>query len=294
MAEVFGDAGRQWIADLPHLVDEYAQRWALTVHPPFDPLSYNFVAPATGPDGQALVLKAGVPRTELWGEMEALRLYAGRGSALLLDADPARGVMLLEHVQPGTTLASESDDARATEIAAQVMQTLWRPLPQEHGFLPVTEWTRAFGWLRGRFDGGTGPLPADRVALAEALFDELHRSAGPPVLLHGDLHHGNILTGQRAPWLAIDPFGVAGEPANEPGALLHNPTPAVATWPDLRRIQARRVDQLAEILQLDRQRIIGYGIGHAILSAIWTVQDHGATDHVVLACADALIPLLAF
>ncbi len=38
----------------------------------------------------------------------------------------------------------------------------------------------------------------------------------------GDLHHENILAAERAPWLAIDPKGVIGEPAYEMGALLRN------------------------------------------------------------------------
>ena len=52
------------------------------------------------------MLKAGVPRPEVDCEIEALRIYAGRGSVLLLQADAERGVMLLERIEPGTTLKS--------------------------------------------------------------------------------------------------------------------------------------------------------------------------------------------
>lgn len=293
IAGAFGDAGRQWLDDLPALVQECVERWSLTVHPPFEPLSYNFAAPASRPDGQTLVLKAGVPRPELGCEIDALRIYAGRGSVLLLEADTQRGVMLLERIEPGTTLKAEPDDARATEITARVMQSLWQPLPAGHSFKAVTEWATGFAHLRARFDGGTGPLPADQVALAESLFADLFRSAAPAVLLHGDLHHGNILAGGRSPWLAIDPQGVAGEPAYEVGALLRNPMPEVAGWPDLARVQARRVDQLTEILGFDRQRIVGYGMAQAVLSAWWTLEDHEEFDRSALACAEALVPLLA-
>lgn len=289
----FGDAGRQWLDGLPALVQDCAARWSLTVHPPFEPLSYNFAAPATGSGGRPLVLKAGVPRPEMRSEIEALRIYAGRGSVLLLKADIDRGVMLLERIEPGTTLKTKPDDARATEIAARVMQSLWQPLPAGHSFKHVTEWAVGLARLRARYDGGTGPLPPERVALAEHLFADLFRTASPAVLLHGDLHHENILAGGRAPWLAIDPQGVAGEPAYEVGALLRNPMPEVAWWPDLARIQRRRVDQLAEILGFDRQRIVGYGVAQAVLSAWWTLEDHGQLDKAALACADALAPLLA-
>lgn len=293
ISQAFGEPGRQWLGELPALVEAYGQRWSLTVAAPFEPLSYNFAAPAVTAKGLPVVLKAGVPRPELHGEIEALRVYAGRGSVLLLEADAERGVMLLERIEPGARLKETTNDARATEIAALVMQSLWQPLPAGHSFKPVTEWVAGLQRMRARYDGGTGPLPADRVALAEQLFEDLFRSAAPAVLLHGDLHHENILAGRRAPWLAIDPMGVAGEPAYEVGALLRNPTPEVAAWPDLPAIQSRRVDQLAEILGFDRQRIIGYGIAQAVLSAWWTLEDHQQLDWRALACADALLPLLA-
>jgi streptomycin 6-kinase len=50
---------------------------------------------------------------------------------------------------------------------------------------------------------------------AETLFAELNASMAEPFLLHGDLHHENILAAEREPWLAIDPKGVVGEPARE-------------------------------------------------------------------------------
>jgi len=63
------------------------------------------------------------------------------------------------------------------------------------------------------FDGGTGPLPAHLVEEAERLFEELIVSMDEATLLHGDLHHDNILAAERQPWLALDPKGLVGEPA---------------------------------------------------------------------------------
>jgi streptomycin 6-kinase len=71
--------------------------------------------------------------------------------------------------------------------------------------------------------------------MAESLFRELIASSESPVLLHGDLHHFNILSARRQPWLAIDPKGVAGEPAYEPGALLRNPNPELCTDIEVQR-----------------------------------------------------------
>jgi streptomycin 6-kinase len=59
---------------------------------------------------------------------------------------------------------------------------------------------------------------ADRIdpGLARAgiaLFRALPETAGSQVLLCTDLHGGNILAAQRAPWLVIDPKPYVGDPA---------------------------------------------------------------------------------
>ena len=284
-----GDVGRAWIDGLPDLLDACAERWSLRILPPFPDLSYNYVAPAVRADGRAVVLKVGVPNPELLAEMAALRHYAGRGIVQLLDADPVWGVLLLERLVPGTALATLDDDEEATHIAAGVMRALWQPLPPEHAFPTLERWTAAIGRLRQRFDGTTGPLPARLVELAEGLLPQLLASQSEPVLLHGDLHHMNILRAGRAPWLALDPKGVAGEPAYEVGPFLYNPLPQVATWPNLSRVLARRVDILSAELGFTRERLIAWGIVTAVLSACWSIEDEGAGWEAVLMCAEALI-----
>ncbi len=70
MREVYGEAGEAWLRSLPRLVDEYAERWSLTVLPPFAPLTYNYVAPAVRADGGEAVLKLGVHNPELSSESD--------------------------------------------------------------------------------------------------------------------------------------------------------------------------------------------------------------------------------
>jgi len=86
MIEMSGDAGREWLNRLPTTLDEYAQRWSLTIGPPFE-LSYNYVAPATRSDGVETVIKLGIPNRELLSELHALQVYNGRGIVQLLEVD---------------------------------------------------------------------------------------------------------------------------------------------------------------------------------------------------------------
>lgn len=291
MVELHGTAGLKWLRQLAATIAACEERWSLAVMRPFEPLSYNYVAPAIRADGTQVVLKVGVPNRELLTEIEALRLYNGRGSVRLLDADPEEGILLLERLQPGTPLSSLADDEAATSIAAGVMRQLWRPVPADHPFPAVARWAAGLQRLRTHFGGGTGPFPTRLVEMAESLFGELLSSMEEPVLLHGDLHHDNILAATRQPWLALDPKGVVGEPAYEVGALLRNQLPWLLDEPWLVRVTARRVDQLVAELGFDRERIIGWGLAQAVLSAWWSFEDHGHGWEPAIACAEILAEL---
>ena len=274
IVDVHGDVGIAWLARLPALLADVAARWSLTVSPPFPELSYNYVAPVVGPGGAAWVLKAGVPHRELWDEIDALRLYDGRGIARLIDADRERGVLLLERLLPGASLRTVADDAQASVVAEVVRALDGVVLPDGHPFRTIGHLARGFERLRAMF-GNTGPFPAERVARAEGLFREL---AGETVgfrLIHGDLNPGNVLRATRAEWLAIDPKGYAGDPLWDVATFLNDP-PRGLIADDLRRLQARRVAQLAEALGVARRDILAWAEAHAVLSAWWSYEDHGA------------------
>jgi streptomycin 6-kinase len=217
--------------------------------------------------GLPAVLKQGPPDDpEFQQELDALTWFAGRGGVRVLKVDRAQGAVLLERILPGTqlrTLFPDADEA-ATSAAAGLMRRLWRAPPAEHRFPSAREWGRA---LRGR--------PAE-------VYGELCDTMGEPVVLHGDLHHENVLRSGDG-WVAIDPKGVVGEREYDTGALLRNPYPEPLT----RQMLARRADQLAEELSLDRDRIWSWAWAQAHLAAAWSVED-GEDPAYWLACAELL------
>lgn len=288
IASVFGDDGVVWLEQLPEIVAECAARWGLTVEPPF-PLSYNYVAPATRADGTRVVLKVRCPNPEASCEMEALHAFAGDGVCELLEQDEELSASLLERVTPGTPLASlvAVDDERATAIAIDLMLRLWRPPPAVHPFPSVADWAKGLERHRATYDGGTGPLPARLFEEAEEAFTWLLATTTEPLLLHGDLHHDNILAATRQPWLVIDPKGIVGDRGYDLGAFLYNPMPELLAVPNPGRTIARRVDQLAEGLGLERARVRGWGIAQAVLSACWSTESSGDWSHAI-ACGEYL------
>lgn len=290
MIGVHGEAGARWIRRLPRILDDLREMWSVDIGPPFEPLSYHVVASADQ-GAQHMVIKLGVPGPDLAHEAQALKDLAGESMVRLLELDEDRGAMLLERLVPGTSLKDLADDQQATQIAAVLMGSMPRYAPPPGAFPTVSDWAAGLQRLRDRFGGETGPIEAGLVEAAERVYAELLPSSGPPVLLHGDFHHDNILWSDRRGWVAIDPQGVVGEPEYEVGVLLHNPFPEVASWPDLKGIMARRLDQLAEVAGFDRQRILGWGLAQAVLSACWDLEDHGMVQPGHLVCAEVLFSL---
>jgi streptomycin 6-kinase len=107
-----------------------------------------------------------------------------------------------------------------------------------------------------------------------AVFAELCDSMGEEVVLHGDLHHENILRSGDG-WIAIDPKGMVGEREYETGAFIRN------------HVSARCADQLAEALGLDVHRIRLWAWVQAHLAAAWSIEDGEDPAHW-LAVADRL------
>lgn len=281
--DVYGPAGEAWLAGLPALLEECAARWSLTLGPPFGNLSYNYVASATGPDGAALVLKVGPPNPEMTSEIEALRVFDGRGATRLIDADAERGILLLERMLPGDSLWTLDDEEEVIAIVVGVMRRLYRPLAAGHPFRTLADLSTGLNRLRAEFDGGYGPFPPARVERAIGLFRELTGMA-EPLLIHGDLNPGNVLRGGREPWLAIDPKGYAGDPLYDVATFL-NDAPRLPEAA-LRRLLDRRVRLLAEGLGVSRGAVLAWAEAHAVLSGWWSYGDHGAGWEPVFALAE--------
>jgi len=288
IVELHEEKGRDWLARLPMILARGERRWSLTLGIPFPNLSFHFVVPAVRTDGTPVVLKAHAPTGEFAEETRTLRLFDGHGMVRLLADSVEDEVVVLEYLRPGTSLREIKDDVQAISIAAAVMKRLWRPAPKNHMLATTAGWGKGFLRLRQRYNGGNGPFPQALLEEAETLFTELSASMAIPMLLHGDLHQDNILASERNGWIAIDPKGLVGEPAYETGAILRNFFPELLTMPDPQSVLARRIDQFAEELNVDRVRVRGWGLSQAVLAAWWSVEDSGQVGENALLCAEWL------
>ena len=101
-------------------------------------------------------------------------------------------------------------------------------------------------------------------------------------VLHGDIHHGNILDFAERGWLAIDPKGVMGERCFDYANLFCNPDHQTATAPG--RL-ARQIEVVADAAGMDRRRLLQWVLAWAGLSATWHLAD-GSSPETAISVAE--------
>ena len=271
---LYGKDGAQWLSALPVLRGSLFTRWSLEKAQPVSQLSYNYLEFAHSPLHGPVVLKIGFPNPEISTEIKALKYYrSGEGAVRLLDWDLEKGALLLERVLPGNDLTSLADDIQATRIAAKAMITLRQSKPDGDDFPTMEKWCRAFTRYYDSFGEGGGPLPDVLFRNAFGLVQELLDSAEDQFLLHGDLHHYNLLLREDDCWITIDPKGVIGELACEAGPYLFNPIPDLIQRSELLKVLSQRLEILAEITRIDKQRLAAWSFCRAILAALWSLEE---------------------
>jgi len=263
------------------------RQWGLTLESPPRRTPAGWVAMVRRGADQ-FMLKQPLAHDELraW---QVLAHYDGDGAVRLIDHLP-NGTVLLERAVPGTPLTQwvlDGNDEGALAILCGIAARLHRHAAPAADFPAIEDWGRGFARHRSTRAAG---IPAALLDRAEMLFAALASSQGTRRLLHGDLHHDNVLFDRRRGWLSIDPKGVLGEPAYEFGAALRNPTEDVRHFAGP-AIAARRAAIIERELGLDRQRVLDWAFAQAVLSAIWSLED-GQDPVRGLATAQALVPLV--
>jgi streptomycin 6-kinase len=222
---------------------------------------------------RAVVLKVARQGDELRSG-EVLAAFRGNGVARVYEL--ADGAVLLERAIPGTPLEGlviDGRDEEATEVLAELIERMALGSPPED--CPTAQdWGKAFDRYAA---SGDERIPRDLVESASRCYARLVNSQRQMRLLHGDLHHGNVLSDSRRGWLAIDPKGVVGEIEFEIGAVLRNPVERPDLFVSEETIE-NRCGVLVRRLNLDRERLLQWAFAQAVLSAIWSVEDGSVID----------------
>jgi streptomycin 6-kinase len=282
-----GEAGRAWLTALPGVVEDLARHWSLQLEDAYEGGCVAFTAPATREDGTRVVLKVSFIDRETQHEGDALALWNGRGAVRLLDADPKHGALLLEKLDPGTSLHEHPHPDEAIALACGLLKRLRLPLMDGHPFVRVTDELARWGELIAAMDlERRAAAQLDHVLVLEALELCAYLATDPsaPVLVNRDFHLGNVLAAKREPWLVIDPKPPAGEAAFDAGHLIRTLLPQ---YPD-RQNTMRIVRRVAAELDLDPERARTWAFVRSIEDIAWTLSHGQRTDDRQIKIAGAL------
>ncbi|MDC0772518.1 aminoglycoside phosphotransferase family protein [Streptomyces sp. HD] len=259
-----GEAGSAFIAGLPALTADFLDRWQLKSDGrPMHGVS-ALVLPVLRHDDTPAVLKLQLLDEESEGEPVALRAWDGDGAVRLLDHDEATGTMLLERLDSSRMLAHHPDVHESVLVIARLLAHL-TSFTAPAGLRRLGDIAQAMleqaPWALERIpDPEARRTVADCAAAVREVVDEPGDR-----LLHWDLHDENVLASDRAPWLAIDPKPLAGDPGFELWPAIDNRFDA----DDVRW----RFDAMTDVLGLDRARARAWTYGRLLQNALWDIED---------------------
>ena len=233
-----------------------------------------------------VVLKVVKHEADEWHCGEIAARFGGRGVVQVYEH--MAGAALFEKLDPGEPLAKltlEGRDDEATDVIALLLGRM-SPGDPPDGCATVEQWGEAFSRYAAT---GDERVPRALLEPARRIYSDLCATQRNPALLHGDLHHYNVLSDRARGWCAIDPKGVVGELEYELGAALRNPLDRPDLFAQLEVVE-RRLDHFGLVLGIDTSRARGWCFAQAVLSAIWHTEDgSGAELEAALVLARVLL-----
>lgn len=281
-----GLAGVEWLRALPTLLQETMNRWE--VRPAGDPRFGHcaLVVPVTGygPEQGDAVVKLTWPHPESRDEGRTLSLWNGAGAVRLYASDPRRWALLLQQLEP-RDLSSVGVIDQA-EITGRLAAALSRPAP---GW--ATRWRTGLPALVERLAraiDGSAPVPFPRRLLVHArqiAQDEVRSGPGADVLIHHDLHQGNVLwRPQTQEWVAIDPKPLVAPLALALAPVLWNEWHLVSAATEPRTHLDVRVQVWADAAQVDPDQARRLSLLRLVSTAVDSADsgESGGPDPTVL------------
>ncbi|MGW4054073.1 aminoglycoside phosphotransferase family protein [Streptomyces sp. NPDC004779] len=264
LQERYGEAAAaDWLGRLPGLAERVPEEAGLTVERVVAPGGRDsLVLLVRDAGGEPAALKIAPPFTRPEREREALAHWNGWGAVRLL-AEAPEDSLVLERLHPEVSLRS-LPEAKALLEAAGTVRKLWVDPPAGNAFETVAVRTarQASAMEHHRAGAAAGELAAAALAVRE----ELLADSAEELLLHGDFRQGKVLGGDRAPWLAIGPDPVVGERAYDLARLVRERVEDLVASSAGAPAARRRVNKLADSLDVDRERLRGWTLFRTVES----------------------------
>jgi hypothetical protein len=199
--------GKDFYEKVLGYIEVYAGKWNLASFKFIPSYSANLVFICYSEKYGNVVLKLGNPSCrEIFTEFNALCEYNGRRFCKLYEADIENGIILEECINPGNPLREENSIDKRLSVFCSVYKGL-HIMPFKADIYPTyVAWvSRITEYMSKREDCRELYL---HMKKAQDICLSLSKMYSQNVLLHGDLHHDNILLGSDGAYKIIDPKGV--------------------------------------------------------------------------------------
>lgn len=227
----------------------------------------SYLVPVTR-DGSPAMLKVTSDLDERRGN-HLMAWWDGRGAAAVLEHD--RDALLLERAVSGRTLADLVYAGLDDEATRNLCETAG--LLHSASLLQQEKMRSLRSWFAELLE----PPPNSAEWLKDCA-GQAHRLLSDPqeqFVLHGDLHHGNVLDFGTRGWRAIDPKGLYGERAADFAALFLNPDLADSQRPYAISPQrfGHRIRIVSSHAGIEPVRLLRWIHAWSGLSAVWFIKD---------------------
>lgn len=219
------------------------------------------------------ILKIGNP-LELKNEINALLAYQGRLYCHLYEYDIDEGVFLEERIEPGTPLRN----IKSLETRLEIFCSLYKKLY----FITddLTKYPSYINWINNAYHKicKTKYLNlAKHMEKALMYVNDLSKTYSQQFLLHGDLHHDNIILDRNNKYRIIDPKGVVGNPIFDLGQFMINENNHKYDE-NLYNLFQFMIDYFACNLNIPNQVIRKCLYIQAVMTECWNVEDKKEPD----------------
>jgi streptomycin 6-kinase len=208
-AVIAREFGADFYEHMKETLELCAEKWHLSVSSLLPYFSVNCVFTCRSAQYGDAVLKIGRKPAEAVTEAGVLTEYNGRRFCKLYEFDRTNGALLIERLSPGQNLFYKTNSGQRIDAFAKLYHGLHNE-SQKPGDYPTYR-----GWI-DRFISLAEKREDIKAHghMALQLYDEIAQTYTKKMLLHGDLHHENILS-DGADYRIIDPKGVIGDPVFE-------------------------------------------------------------------------------
>lgn len=222
------------------------------------------------------VLKMCIPGPEVATEANCLLAYDGTAYCKLWAFDLTDDVLLLERVIPGDQMWEVIDYRERARLMALTVKDL--PV----GYSGPDKYPTYLSWMEGIRSkltdiGGLGDI-LFYLDKALEIYGELKQRHNQNCLLHGDLHHENMLLNAKGGYTIIDPKGVVDDPVMETARFLmcetehHNETEKILEM----------VKIMSPIVGYSEHDMLRSMFVDAALGQSWCMEEHYSTKEAFL------------